>query len=158
MTLDEAIQHAEEKAKELEKESVCNKDCAKEHWQLAKWLRELREYKKQNAKSTKSTIALGNSMIENISNRNDSDFLILDDIPNDCNLKAEPTKQTVNMEYRTSLKDYKLKANSNSMEDNNSSLRKSSEVLLFHPITLTGDTIEKIDIGFNANDIQNKLK
>ena len=40
MTLDEAIKHAEEVAKEQEKLGKC----AEEHRQLAKWLRELRVF------------------------------------------------------------------------------------------------------------------
>ena len=42
MTIDEAIKHAEDKANELE----CS-ECGKEHKQLAEWLKELKEYKKQ---------------------------------------------------------------------------------------------------------------
>lgn len=42
MTLNEAIYHAKQKAIEL---GCC--DCAKEHKQLAEWLEELKEYKKQ---------------------------------------------------------------------------------------------------------------
>lgn len=56
MTIDEAIKHAEEVAKELEEEAVkgccddteiMNKctECAKEHRQLAEWLRELKAYR-----------------------------------------------------------------------------------------------------------------
>ena len=37
MTIDEAIRHAEEKARELD----CT-ECAQEHYQLAGWLRELK--------------------------------------------------------------------------------------------------------------------
>jgi hypothetical protein len=57
MTLDEAIKHAEEVAEEKEKEAweaqlqeeyktikSC-KECAKEHRQLAEWLKELRFYR-----------------------------------------------------------------------------------------------------------------
>lgn len=58
MTIDEAIKHAEEVAKELEEEAVkgccddteiMNKctECAKEHRQLAEWLRELKELREQ---------------------------------------------------------------------------------------------------------------
>lgn len=55
MTLDEAIKHCEEKAKEIRKaneemptdcklsEDLC--ECAEEHEQLAEWLRELKAYK-----------------------------------------------------------------------------------------------------------------
>lgn len=63
MTLDEAIIHAEEQAELLEesargcdlddrveKEIACKSGkCAAEHRQLAEWLKELREYKQQNA-------------------------------------------------------------------------------------------------------------
>lgn len=44
MTLDEAIAHAEEVAT-----TICDK-CAKEHRQLAEWLRELKRLKAENAK------------------------------------------------------------------------------------------------------------
>ena len=37
MTIDEAIRHAEDKARDL----GCT-ECAQEHWQLAAWLRELK--------------------------------------------------------------------------------------------------------------------
>ena len=40
MTLEEAIAHCEEKAK-------CNNDCGAEHQQLADWLRELKQLRKQ---------------------------------------------------------------------------------------------------------------
>lgn len=55
MTLDEAIKHCEEKAEKLRKQaegemsfplnrkSVCL-ECAKEHEQLAEWLKELKNY------------------------------------------------------------------------------------------------------------------
>ena len=61
MTLDEAIKHAEEVAKEKEKEAQdleyskldwrheanqCS-ECSKEHRQLAEWLKELKQLKKQ---------------------------------------------------------------------------------------------------------------
>lgn len=42
MTLDEAIEHCEEVAEETE----C-KNCAKEHRQLANWLKELKQLRKQ---------------------------------------------------------------------------------------------------------------
>ena len=45
MTLDEAIKHAEEVANDME---LCCEECAKEHRQLAEWLKELQEYKKAN--------------------------------------------------------------------------------------------------------------
>lgn len=55
MSLDEAIKHCEEKAKELEEEAVkgccddteiMNKcyECASEHRQLAEWLKKLKSY------------------------------------------------------------------------------------------------------------------
>ena len=44
MTIDEAIQHCEEKAREL----GCT-ECAAEHWQLAGWLRELKFRRKAQA-------------------------------------------------------------------------------------------------------------
>ena len=37
LSIDEAIRHAEDKAREL----GCT-ECAQEHWQLAAWLRELK--------------------------------------------------------------------------------------------------------------------
>lgn len=56
MTLDEAIKHAEEVAEEKEEQAweaqlqeeyrTC-KDCAKEHRQLAEWLKELKQLRKQ---------------------------------------------------------------------------------------------------------------
>lgn len=48
MTLDEAITHA----KEVGIKMACNvrtKDCGKEHLQLAKWLEELKTYRKYYA-------------------------------------------------------------------------------------------------------------
>jgi hypothetical protein len=39
MTLDEAIEHCEEKAK-------CGDSCGREHKQLAEWLRELKVFRK----------------------------------------------------------------------------------------------------------------
>ena len=52
MTLDEAIKHCEEV------ENSCdNPQCAKEHWQLAKWLRELKDYR-QRVKISKSADSL----------------------------------------------------------------------------------------------------
>ena len=44
MTIDEAIRHAEDKAREL----GCT-ECAQEHWQLAAWLRELKFRRKAQA-------------------------------------------------------------------------------------------------------------
>lgn len=59
MTLDEAIKHCEEKANELRKDSDIYKnfwnsqkaqedclECAKEHEQLAEWLKELKKLRK----------------------------------------------------------------------------------------------------------------
>ena len=43
MTLEEAIEHAEKRAKK-----DCT-ECGKEHAQLAEWLRELQEYRKNNS-------------------------------------------------------------------------------------------------------------
>jgi len=43
MTLDEAIEHCEEVANQCS-----NKECSNDHIQLAKWLKELRNYKKDN--------------------------------------------------------------------------------------------------------------
>ena len=40
MTLDEAIEHCEEKAK-------CGDSCGMEHKQLAEWLKELKKYREQ---------------------------------------------------------------------------------------------------------------
>jgi hypothetical protein len=57
MTLDEAIKHCEKKADELNKEvlnqaNLCNaremaecQECARDHEQLAEWLKELKAYK-----------------------------------------------------------------------------------------------------------------
>ena len=44
MTIDEAIKHAEEVANDME---LCCKECAKEHKQLAEWLKELKQLKEQ---------------------------------------------------------------------------------------------------------------
>ena len=46
LSIDEAIRHAEEKAREL----GCT-ECAQEHYQLAAWLRELKFRRKQQLKS-----------------------------------------------------------------------------------------------------------
>ena len=51
MTIEEAIQHAEEKAAELKrininKDIICEK-CAEDHQQLAEWLRELQMRRNQ---------------------------------------------------------------------------------------------------------------
>jgi len=46
MTLDEAIKHAEEVADVCEFEA---RKCAKEHRQLAEWLKELKQLKKQTS-------------------------------------------------------------------------------------------------------------
>ena len=51
MTLDEAIQHCYDV---VNKNKVCDAECAKEHLQLAKWLEELKGYRKSlNTKKTK---------------------------------------------------------------------------------------------------------
>lgn len=58
MTLDEAIAHCQEKAEELRKQpfkekmdiegiAICE-ECAEEHEQLAEWLEELKELRKEN--------------------------------------------------------------------------------------------------------------
>ena len=44
LSIDEAIRHAEDKAREL---GQC--ECAQEHWQLAAWLRELKFRRKAQA-------------------------------------------------------------------------------------------------------------
>lgn len=49
MTLDEAIEHCYKKYKELNKH--CRK-CALEHYQLYKWLKELKAYKEIEARKT----------------------------------------------------------------------------------------------------------
>lgn len=61
MTLDEAIKHCEEKAEELNKEvlkqaNLCNakevadcQECAREHEQLAEWLKELKDLRESLA-------------------------------------------------------------------------------------------------------------
>ena len=59
MTLDEAIKHCEEKAKKLREKAITDYDnnettlsefancreCAREHEQLAEWLKELKDYR-----------------------------------------------------------------------------------------------------------------
>lgn len=56
MTIDEAIKHAEEVAERLEnsrkRDWMCEDDerCAKEHRQLAEWLKELKVYWKRERK------------------------------------------------------------------------------------------------------------
>jgi len=48
MTLDEAIAHCEEVAREnLDKGDVECEKCAEQHLQLAKWLKELKGYKQE---------------------------------------------------------------------------------------------------------------
>lgn len=47
MTLDEAIEHAEFMGKNIKCE-----ECAREHFQLAEWLKELKEYKNKQMKTT----------------------------------------------------------------------------------------------------------
>ena len=59
MTLDEAIKHARDKAKEQKyyasfergKRIQSCKKCAEEHEQLAEWLEELKEYKENKHRS-----------------------------------------------------------------------------------------------------------
>lgn len=46
MTLDEAIQHARDKALEIYRDPNARK-CGQEYLQLAKWLEELKAYKKK---------------------------------------------------------------------------------------------------------------
>ena len=46
MTLDEAIEHARDKALEMCRDPDTRK-CGQEHLQLAKWLEELKAYKKK---------------------------------------------------------------------------------------------------------------
>lgn len=51
MTLDEAIEHARQVSLDKADESLnCDNECAREHWQLAEWLRELRQLRIENAK------------------------------------------------------------------------------------------------------------
>jgi hypothetical protein len=66
LTLDEAIQHSEEKAKEL---SSCA--CASEHLQLAQWLKELKELK-ENIMLINYTESIGSRKTEMVAlyNRN----------------------------------------------------------------------------------------
>lgn len=43
MTLDEAIEHARQVSIDKADESLnCDNECAREHWQLAEWLTELK--------------------------------------------------------------------------------------------------------------------
>lgn len=44
MSLDEAIQHCEDVANGMTEQGKCE-ECAKEHEQLAKWLKELKRYR-----------------------------------------------------------------------------------------------------------------
>lgn len=62
MTLDEAIEHCKEK-------SCSNTECAKEHGQLAKWLEELKEYKKRYGELNQAYIN---------AKKNDSAYIIED--------------------------------------------------------------------------------
>lgn len=76
MTLDEAIKHCEEKAKELrekakiyegqflwERDAEDCQECAEEHEQLAEWLTELKAYRegKSNEKTEKKDIKMVNA-------------------------------------------------------------------------------------------------
>ena len=49
LTLQQAIEHCEQKSEELRKDADCI-ECANEHEQLAEWLRELQDYR--NAKNS----------------------------------------------------------------------------------------------------------
>lgn len=49
MTLDEAIEHAIERANDTK----CPKDCREDHAQLAHWLKELKEYKANDTRPVK---------------------------------------------------------------------------------------------------------
>lgn len=51
MTIDEAIEHCLYNAEKEKK--TCNIDCAKEHEQLAEWLKELKCLKEKELKSGK---------------------------------------------------------------------------------------------------------
>lgn len=64
LTLDEAIKHCEEKAKELLKErgDDCF-ECAQEHMQLAMWLTELKRYRELHSFTIPNYIA--NVALEN---------------------------------------------------------------------------------------------
>ena len=48
MTLDEAIAHCEDVANGLTEQGKC-KECAEDHRQLAEWLKELKEYRKERS-------------------------------------------------------------------------------------------------------------
>ena len=69
MTLDEAIRHAEEVAERLEnshkRDWMCEDDerCAKEHRQLAAWLKELKEYKEQSGDVVSQQAAIDNERV-----------------------------------------------------------------------------------------------
>ena len=47
MTLDEAIQHVKEIAQNEKCDKSCNLECAREHEQLAKWLKELKRLRQE---------------------------------------------------------------------------------------------------------------
>ena len=60
MTIDEAIKHAEEVAQRLEnshkRDLMCEDDerCAKEHRQLAEWLKELKAYREREERAIRN--------------------------------------------------------------------------------------------------------
>ena len=74
MTLDDAIKHAEEKAKENYKEAYNEirqgfeqwarkcAECAHDHRQLAEWLKELRQYCERNTKEAVYSYAPGTAV------------------------------------------------------------------------------------------------
>lgn len=83
MTLDEAIKHEEEVAEELEEEAVkgccddteiMNKciECAKEHRQLAEWLREL-EWRRNAMVEIREAMLMPVSMAERITEEINAD-------------------------------------------------------------------------------------
>ena len=66
MTLDEAIQHCYDVGN---KNKVCDAECAKEHLQLAKWLEELKGYRKSlNTKKIKAQTNLEQYIQDEIMN------------------------------------------------------------------------------------------
>ena len=78
MTLEEAIKHCEEKADELNKEvlnqaNLCNaremadcQECARDHEQLAEWLKELKAYKDSEPPVIKINPNLTNEEVERL--------------------------------------------------------------------------------------------
>ena len=81
-SLEEAIKHCKEKAEELEEEAVkgCCDDteimdncieCAKEHRQLAEWLRELKAYREELPKEIKNVkVRQADALEANVKNEN----------------------------------------------------------------------------------------